>query len=323
MKTFIKSSAAIAGVNLFEEKSHSRPQLSEGGVINALEPDYSRYIQPRAQRRMGKLLKMSVATAFKSLEEAGIDIPEAIVVGTGLGCLNETEKFLDEIIVNEEGLLSPTSFIQSTHNTIAGQISLLKKCYGYNYTYSDRDNSFENALLDASMLIEEGHKNVLLGAADEITEMALNVMTANGCLLSKTGDKIFRQGEGAAFFTLVGEMTDVEFKATLKCNDGQLKESMSSWTEDQNIDLKNTLCYSLNPGSLSNIEGWGPTVDFSFIAGIYFTAMAIGMYLGHDYLTSQKHIDIIEEKPSRNFKSVLIHNGGIFGDHSFILLCRS
>ena len=75
---------------------------------------------------------------------------------TGLGCLEDTEKFLSSIYTNEEKLLNPTPFIQSTHNTVAGAIALAIKCHGYNATYTHRGFSFESALEDA--LIATGGK---------------------------------------------------------------------------------------------------------------------------------------------------------------------
>ena len=52
-------------------------------------------------------------------------MPDAIITGTGLGCLEDTEKFLTAMVTNKEEFLTPTSFIQSTHNTVSAQIALL------------------------------------------------------------------------------------------------------------------------------------------------------------------------------------------------------
>lgn len=131
-----------------------------------ISPDYKAYIDAGLLRRMSKILRMSVACAKDCVAQAGIEQPAAIVVGTGLGCLQDTEKFLNTSLT-VEGLLPPTSFIQSTHNTMAGQISLSLGNHGYNMTHTQNTLSFEHALLDASMLLREGDRNVLVGAADE------------------------------------------------------------------------------------------------------------------------------------------------------------
>jgi 3-oxoacyl-[acyl-carrier-protein] synthase II len=129
-------------------------------------PNYKEYIDAGLLRRMSKILRMSVAAAKECLHQVGGVEPDAIVTGTGLGCLQDTEKFLNTFLT-VEGLLPPTSFIQSTHNTIAGQISLSIGNHGYNMTHTQNTLSFEHALIDSMMLLAEGDQHILVGAADE------------------------------------------------------------------------------------------------------------------------------------------------------------
>jgi len=131
-----------------------------------VSPNYKEYIDAGLLRRMSKILRMSVACAKECIRQAGIEEPDSIVVGTGLGCLQDTEKFLNTFLT-VEGLLPPTSFIQSTHNTIAGQISLSIGNHGYNMTHTQNTLSFEHALIDTMLLLAEEDQHVLVGAADE------------------------------------------------------------------------------------------------------------------------------------------------------------
>lgn len=129
---------------------------------------YSEFIPPMAARRMGPSLKDSIVTSVLALRDSGISMPDAIVVGTGLGCINNTEKFLKEMIDNRERMLQPTAFINSTHNSIAAQTAVYLKCHSYNCTYSHNGISFESALLDAVMQLELGRiHTALVGAQDE------------------------------------------------------------------------------------------------------------------------------------------------------------
>ena len=104
---------------------------------------------------MSRIVKMGVFAALSCLRNAEVEIPDAIIAGTGLGCLEDTEKFLGSMYTSEEKLLNPTPFIQSTHNTVAGAIALAIKCHGYNATYTHRGFSFESALIDALMQIHD------------------------------------------------------------------------------------------------------------------------------------------------------------------------
>ncbi len=129
-----------------------------------LVPEFIDILPPTALRRLSAILKISLTTALKCLNESAFD---GIVVGTGLGCLQDTEKFLVTINNTTSDVLSPTAFIQSTHNTIGGQISLFLKNHAYNMTHTQNALSFEISLLDGITLLNEGKNNILVGAADE------------------------------------------------------------------------------------------------------------------------------------------------------------
>lgn len=134
--------------------------------------DSREFISPMEARRMGKLLKASTLTSLRALKEAGLDCPDAIIAATANGMLEFTEKFLEDIDVNNEGLLKPTLFMQSTHNTLSSAIAIRTKCHGYNITYSQGEQSFKWAMRDAERLIRTGKaKSVLVGYHDESTPL--------------------------------------------------------------------------------------------------------------------------------------------------------
>jgi 3-oxoacyl-(acyl-carrier-protein) synthase len=149
------------------------------------------------RRRMSPILKMGVATALECLRTSTDKSVDAIITATGLGCLTDSEKFLKSIIDNNEQLINPTPFIQSTFNTIGGMIAVLTNNHGYNMTYSHRESSFESALLDAILLLNEGIKNVLIGAADELTPSQTKIMERMGYYRNGVTPK-----EGAHFFVI-------------------------------------------------------------------------------------------------------------------------
>ena len=133
-------------------------------------------IPPAAARRMAKGIKMGVVASKISFKEAGLDNVDAIITGTGMGCVRDSEKFVSAIIDNNEQYLTPTSFIQSTHNTVGGQIALGIGCKGYNFTYVHASNSFESALLDAKFNVRIDEANIILvGGVDELGEHTVNI----------------------------------------------------------------------------------------------------------------------------------------------------
>ena len=141
--------------------AHSHP------YNESIEPDYKDYFPPMVARRLGRLLKRAVVTARHALN--GI-MPDAIITGTGLGCIENTERFLTSMLENDEEYLQPTYFMQSTHNTIGSQVALQLQCHGYNSTYSHRGTSFDSGLLDAITQMRQGRiRNALVGGQDEMT----------------------------------------------------------------------------------------------------------------------------------------------------------
>lgn len=139
------------------------------------------YIPPMQARRMGKLMKAATLTSLKALREAGTDCPDAIITATAYGMLETSERFLRDMVENGEQGLSPTLFMQSTHNTIGSQIAIRTKCHGYNITYSQGAQSLEWALRDARRLIATGKaETVLVGCHDEATPTFRSIMQRMG-----------------------------------------------------------------------------------------------------------------------------------------------
>ena len=166
------------------------PLSFETTRLKCIDPGYKDFIPAELIRRMSRIIKMGIAASKICLKDAGIGagelsqrniVPGAIITGTGLGCIEDTEKFLASMINNKEEFLTPTSFIQSTHNTVAGQIALLLKCHSYNFTYVHRGISFESALLDAFTQLTLGESgNVLVGGSDELTNNSFTITSRLG-----------------------------------------------------------------------------------------------------------------------------------------------
>lgn len=127
------------------------------------------YVSPMESRRMCRLMKAAFQTSMRALEAAGITKPDAIIVATVHGMLENGKKILDTLNEQGEEGISPTLFMQSTHNTLAGALAIHLGCHGYNITYSQGDKSLQWAIRDAQRLIQEGKaETVLVGLHDEM-----------------------------------------------------------------------------------------------------------------------------------------------------------
>lgn len=189
--------------------------------LQSAEADVTAFVNPNIARRMGRIIKMGVVAAMKCMKESGIEKPGAITMGTAYGCLEDTGVFLKKLIEQNENMLTPTNFIQSTHNTVSGQIALLLQTHCYNNTFVHRGFSFESALQDAIMLLNENEvENVLVGAADEITDTSHKILSRFDLYKKNltNSDELYAQhgkgtiaGEGAVFFMMKKEATGNDY----------------------------------------------------------------------------------------------------------------
>mgnify|MGYP002777691031 CR=1 FL=1 len=174
--------------------------------VTVAEPEYNRFISPGEIRRMSRFTKLGLYTSLRCLQEAGASAVDAVTVGTGLGSFGCFEKFDQSIHAAQESGLSPTPFIHSLPNALAGQIALTLKCSGYNMTHVHRGFAFESALLDALMLLQEETdlRHILVGAVDELTGTYVRLLQQTGYAKTTSTDVAPASegvvpGEGATF----------------------------------------------------------------------------------------------------------------------------
>ena len=176
----------------------------ETPFVRSIDPSYKDYISPIEARRMGKILKRAVATSKEALKTSGLDTVDAIITGTGYGCIENTEFFLDALSTEGEQLLKPTYFMQSTHNTISSLVAIQTKNHGYNVTYAHKGISFDSALQDAWLQFRLNKINsALVGGHDEMTETFYHILKKGGVM----GKDDERCGE-AAVSVILGRKND-------------------------------------------------------------------------------------------------------------------
>lgn len=116
MSAYIQAAAQISIQKPLSDEWLTDPLVYEVPFRRAIEADYKPFIDPVSARRMGKILKRAIATAATVAGESGISSPDAIICGTGLGCIENTEKFLSAMV--NEGNRSFNPLISLTPPTI-------------------------------------------------------------------------------------------------------------------------------------------------------------------------------------------------------------
>lgn len=351
-KVYINSIGSISAQKTFDNNDFLEEITPyEDTVISAIEPNYKDFIPPAAARRMAKGIKMGVVASKIALEEAHLTHIDAIITGTGMGCVRDSEKFVTAILDNNEQFLTPTSFIQSTHNTVAGQIALGIGCKGYNFTYVHSSISFESALIDALMQLEcREAENILVGGVDESGEHTIAIhrliqhikpekVHSNRLLHSKTGGAVF--GEGANFFVLSNNKQDLSYaqlvgvKTFNTLAKSELVTSLEEFLNENNISVADIdVLIGGNNGDMDYDDYYleltnGPfkntqQVYYKHLSGEFNTASAFGFWLGAKILKTQHIPNAIALNTIRVHKIeiVLLYNQYRGKNHSFTLLRR-
>ena len=180
-QVFIQAAEQISIQQPLSEQWMEEPIRYQDLLVKAINPPFRDYMSPGEVRRMGNLMKRALVTALKVLDETGIEHPDAIITGTSIGSLDYTEKFLDAMVENGEEALSPTYFMQSTHNTVGATLGIYTKTHGYNTTYSHGDLSYDLTLLDAWMQMQLGKiRTALVGGQDEMSELYFSLLQKAG-----------------------------------------------------------------------------------------------------------------------------------------------
>jgi 3-oxoacyl-(acyl-carrier-protein) synthase len=318
-------------------------------VASVINPNYKEYIPPAQARRMAKGIKMSTVSSQTALQEAGLQNVDAIIVGTGLGCIGDSEKFVGNIIDNKEQFLTPTRFIQSSHNTVAGQIALGIGCKGYNFTYVHSAVSFESSLIDAKMQLENDEaENILVGGVDEMVKHHVDTHRLIGHIKSEPADstKLLESktkgsvmGEGSHFFVLsnqkqgstYAELVAVECYNTIAKE--KLPQKIESFLNENQTSITSVDLIILGNNGDVDFDGYyedlcagifkdTPQAYYKHLSAEFDTAAGFAFWLGSKILKTQSIPEVIKlnHLEASNPQTILIYNQYRGENHSLVLL---
>ncbi|MBS7255136.1 beta-ketoacyl synthase N-terminal-like domain-containing protein [Flavobacterium branchiicola] len=351
-KTYINGVGCISTQKTFDTVFLEEAIVNQNEtVLSIVSPVYKEYISPAAIRRMAKGVKNGIVASALAMKDANVENVDAIITGTGLGCIEDSEKFLKNILDNNEEFLTPTSFIQSTHNTVGAQIALSLQCKGYNFTYVNGAVSFESALLDAKMQIEEDEANsVLVGGVDENGDYTISLFKLAGRIkkendlpsqvLNANSSGIV-YGEGASFFVLenerkentYAEILDVDIQNSLEEN--EVETAIVNFLKANNLEISDldavVLGFDGNADSdfyyknlAENTFIETPQLYYKHLSGAYDTASAFALWMASKVLKTQEIPEIIKVNSvaKSEYKTILLYNQVNGKNHSFTLLSK-
>ncbi|MCX6273581.1 MAG: beta-ketoacyl synthase chain length factor [Bacteroidetes bacterium] len=338
---FIHQSSCISPQSTFGNIDLDTLIAPENNILKVVEPKYEN-IPLNILRRMGKAVRIGVGAALPLIEKA--NKLDGIIIGSANGGMEDCVKFLNQIIEYDEGRLTPTNFVQSTPNAIAAQIGLTTANKGYNITHVHRGLAFENALLDAMMMLKENNDaTYLLGGVDEVSSYNYNLERLGGWYKKEkiTGVDLYNSqtngsiaGEGSAMFVVnnesAGSFLEVKAIKMLHTNDSaevaaqlnhfnDVNGPHNAWLSGENGDVRVQPFYQ---ACENNLTGDMAILHFKHFTGEHPSTTALALWLANRFFETKKI-------PSHFFKStpaekpigsILLYNSGKGEQHSFLSL---
>lgn len=176
------------------------------------------------RRKLNRLQQMALVAAKQCLPADVLAATSrdrvCVAVGTGLGSLNDTAAFVENLITKDERAPRPLFFTNSVHNGLASQIAIELELRGLNFTSVQRGICFESALWQATQEIAANRADLaVIGAGDELSPHHLGVGRHWGWWNEGTsavrpfaaalqGRERALPGEGGAMFTLARAALD-------------------------------------------------------------------------------------------------------------------
>lgn len=314
---------------LFSPVSYSEP------YVRCLDPEFKDYLDPLASRRMSRIIKRSIITSSDVVKHSGISDPDAIITGTGYGCIEDTEKFLDAMVFRGEDYLQPTFFIQSTHNTVSSQVAIRLGCHGFNNTHSHKGVSFENALLESYILFQTGRiRSALIGGHDELPPLFYTILGK----LPYLNDGVIAS-EGSTSFMLSTKAQSPEDAllddVMVYYKPGGLREMISGFLEKNHHTINDIdLIMTGMNGNQENdriylgLKEFFPSAHlalYKHLCGEYPTSAGYGLFASASILQEGRvpaHLTV-DGNEVNNIKRILIYNHCRNTEHSLILISNA
>ncbi|MBO9611530.1 MAG: beta-ketoacyl synthase chain length factor [Dyadobacter sp.] len=344
---YITDSACISPQRTFDNAFFEGDiKVHEGDRYIAIEPAYGQLIPAGLLRRMGKAVRMGVGAGLPLIQHTQI---EGIVLGTANGGLEDCLKFLNQIVDYNEGTLTPTNFVQSTPNAVAGNLALMSKTTGYNTTHVHKGLAFEAALLDTMLLLEEKRgKTYLVGSIEEISDYNHNIDLLAGSFKTGhfTSENLFTldspgsaNGEGAAMFIVNAERPEnaiAQIKDVFQSNnlaEKELAPVVNSFLQRNGLQAVDVDTVIMGISGDNRTDHWyfnlqkalfeeGNIYTYKNMVGDYPTGSAFATWMGAQVLAGKRIPDACTwaQKNTRTPRHILIYNHYKASQHGFILL---
>ena len=145
-----------------------------GGEVPDWDGVESPMVDPRESRRMDRFTQFAVQSAIEAVAQAGLDFQNealarrtAVIVGSGIGGLEELETQHNKMLDKGPSRVSPLTVPKLMANAAGGNISLLWKLRGPNFAVVTACASAANAIGEAYRVIQRDEADLAVTGGSE------------------------------------------------------------------------------------------------------------------------------------------------------------
>ncbi|MCL4121124.1 UNVERIFIED_CONTAM: hypothetical protein GTU68_015636 [Idotea baltica] len=171
--------SGIGALNRFDASEY---KVNFGGEVKDFKPEDHLDINFKEVKRLDRFVRFAMVGAHKAIVDSGIDLTEGdpfrhgVLVGSGIGGLNEIETQHSTLFDKGPNRVSPFMIPKLMVNAASGNISVRWGLKGPNSAVATACASATNAIGDAFKLIQHGTADVMVTGGSEaaITPMGLS-----------------------------------------------------------------------------------------------------------------------------------------------------
>jgi 3-oxoacyl-[acyl-carrier-protein] synthase II len=173
-----------SGIGPIEQFDTSAFKVHFGGEVKNFTPEV--VLDAKAVRRLDRFAQLAMVAGLAAVHDSGIDLNRedpyrlGVIVGSGIGGLNEFEEQHGRYLSGGPGKISPFVIPKMIANAAAGNLSIHLGWCGPNTAVSTACASAANAIGDALRAVQWGYADVMLtgGSESTITPMCLGGFTS-------------------------------------------------------------------------------------------------------------------------------------------------
>jgi 3-oxoacyl-[acyl-carrier-protein] synthase II len=177
-----------------EQMDTSPFKVQFGGEVKGFNPETE--LDSKVSRRLDRFAQLAMLASIYAVRDSGLDFSKedpfrcGVIVGSGIGGLNEFEEQHERFLKGGPGKISPFVIPKMIPNAAPGNISIHFGLAGPNTAVSTACASAANAIGDALRTIQWGYADVMItgGSESVITNMGLGGFIAARALSHRGGD---------------------------------------------------------------------------------------------------------------------------------------